>query len=328
MKYLSYGVMVYMLMALIWWAILLSGSNAKIYRQQFLLLDHGVHPGITDVTSNDSILKYPALASEYNKKRKMIIGEGIVFGFSLVLGMYLIQKAYTNQIRTNRNQKNFMLSVSHELKTPITAINLLAGTLQKREVDRDMVRELSGDILAENLRLEKLVSNLLLATRLGSHIGLNFETVDVKQIINEVVSGSSRQWPGARIVFENDNAEPMPVICDHDAMVSIFTNLVDNAVKYSESSAQVKIKAKISGAWAEFSVADQGIGIPATEKPNITKLFYRVGPEETRRTKGTGIGLYIVSKLVNAHSGTLSVEDNQPKGTIFRFKIPTIQKSK
>lgn len=319
MKYLSYSVMTYMLLALVWWAILLSRSNRQLHDYKAYMISKGFDPVAADQVL---IRSNPHLMAEFHAKRRMIIGEGIVFGFSLILGMYLIQKAYTNQLKTIRNQKNFMLSVSHELKTPITAINLLSETMIKRDLDKSKVRELSEDILSESTRLEKLVSNILLATRLENPVGLRFEKIRVNELLENIIRSASHSWPEASVALNSALPEGLYMEADQDAFVSIMNNLIDNGVKYSDGPARIILSASLIGDDVEISVADEGLGIPAEEKANITRLFYRIGPEETRKTKGTGIGLYIVDRLVKAHSGKLVILDNQPKGSVFKFRIP------
>lgn len=325
MKYLSYAVMIYMLLALIWWAILLSRSNQQLYDYKALMYSNGLGGVPMDHTV---IYKHPGLLAEFQSKRKMIIGEGVVFGLSLMLGMYLIQKAYINQLKNIRNQKNFMLSVSHELKTPITAINLLSETLVKRDLNQAKVKELSNDILSEGIRLEKLVSNILLATRLENPVGLRYEKTTVNAMLEGIVRSASHSWPEASITLKSSLANETAMDADPDAMSSVFSNLIDNAVKYSEEPPSVEISAAMSGDSVEFAVADNGLGIPQEEKAHVTRLFYRIGPEETRKTKGTGIGLYIVNRLINAHAGKLVILDNMPKGSVFKFKIPIIRHKK
>ncbi len=317
MKFLSYGVMSYMLLALIWWTILLSKNNNEIYTNNIELLQ-----------KNEELIQHPEqlqividkTKSLHERKKNMIIGEGIIFGLSLVIGMWMIQKAYNKEIEQNKNQKNFLLSITHELKSPIASVQLIAETLQKRKVSQEDQADMYQSILHENKRLEKLINNLLLASKLDANYQYNFEVTDVNQVIRQCIDRQFLPNPNATIVF--NDSEARYIQGDKEALVSVFTNLIENGIKYGAKKPEITIAHKIIDKNISIMISDNGSGIPDNEKEKIFSQFYRMGNEDTRKTKGTGLGLYITSKIVKAHKGKIIVTDNPTGGSIFNVVLP------
>jgi signal transduction histidine kinase len=318
MKYLSYGVMVYMLLALIWWAVLLSRNNQTLYEHKLALSTCISSQGIDTQSSAHNIDK---IHQFYKRNQIMILGEGVVFGILLVLGMWFIQKAYNKEIVSTIKQKNFLLSITHELKSPIAAINLTTETLIKRSLSPKMTVELHESILKESTRLEKLISNLLMAAKLDHDYKYHFEKCLLHEKVAYCIKRLKLQNPETEIIseFEGDD---ISIDADHEAMISLINNLLENSIKYSGQHASIRVKVETVPPFAVLSVADEGIGIPDHEKAKVTDQFYRVGNENTRQTKGTGLGLYIANKIIAAHHGKLTISDNIPQGTIVSVSIP------
>lgn len=129
------------------------------------------------------------------------------------------------------------------------------------------------------------------------------------------------QNPETEIISEFDG-DDISIDADHEAMISLINNLLENSIKYSGQHAAIRVKVETVPPFAVLSVADEGIGIPDHEKAKVTDQFYRVGNENTRQTKGTGLGLYIANKIIMAHHGKLTISDNIPQGTIVSVSIP------
>jgi len=317
MRFLSYGVMVYMLMALIWWTVLLLKNNASLYQTKIELLQESQNR-IFEVKDFDikTTPEYETITSTFERNKKMILGEGMVFGISLILGLWFIQNAYIKEVENTGKQKNFLLSVTHELRSPIASINLITQTLLKRKLDTEKTTDLHESILSESTRLEKLINNLLLTTRINNAYNYNFETIHVNEVVNEVIKKSTFQNPEA-VIHTNLAKEDLTIMADKEAFISIINNMVENSIKYSPKPAQIALTIKDSQKNITIEVADQGIGIPDNEKSKVSEQFYRIGNEETRETKGTGLGLYIVDKITKAHNGTMEIQNNTPKGSKF-----------
>jgi K+-sensing histidine kinase KdpD len=325
MRFLSYGVMVYMLMALIWWTVLLIKNNASLYETKVALLQESQNR-IFEVKNFDikTTPEYETITSTFERNKKMILGEGMVFGISLILGLWFIQNAYIKEVENTSKQKNFLLSVTHELRSPIASINLITQTLLKRKLPQEKAIDLHESILSESTRLEKLINNLLLTTRINNAYAYNFESVNVPEVISEVIKKVHFQNPEANIQVHI--TEPnVHIMADKEAFISIVNNMVENGIKYSPKPAKIDINVQENQKHVIIEVMDEGIGIPENEKSKVTGQFYRVGSEETRETKGTGLGLYIVDKITKAHHGFMEIQNNTPKGSKFIITLPKKQ---
>lgn len=325
MRFLSYGVMVYMLMALIWWTVLLIKNNASLYETKVALLQESQNR-IFEVKNFDikTTPEYETITSTFERNKKMILGEGMVFGISLILGLWFIQNAYIKEVENTSKQKNFLLSVTHELRSPIASINLITQTLLKRKLPQEKAIDLHESILSESTRLEKLINNLLLTTRINNAYAYNFESVNVHEVISEVIKKVHFQNPEANIQVHI--TEPnVHIMADREAFISIVNNMVENGIKYSPKPAKIDINVQENQKHVIIEVMDEGIGIPENEKSKVTGQFYRVGSEETRETKGTGLGLYIVDKITKAHHGFMEIQNNTPKGSKFIITLPKKQ---
>lgn len=319
MKYLSYGVMYYMLLALIWWTILLSKNNYKLYEQKKALAELRYRHDYQKLTEN-----IKQIDKEFTKNKYMIIGEGLVFGLTIIFGIWMIQRAYQKELKSADQQKNFLLSVTHELKSPIASIHLIAETLLKRKLPETKVTELHTSIISESRRLEKLVNNILMATKLEHDYHYHFLACSMNELVSKSIHRTKLQHPKADISFIAHDSE---IIFDGDkeAIDSIITNLLENSIKYSKDIPKVRVNIELNQENVVLKVSDQGIGIPDIEKSLVKKQFYRIGNEETRNSKGTGLGLYIVSKIVAAHHGKFIIQDNVPVGTIVIISLPLHQ---
>ncbi|MEL6142328.1 MAG: HAMP domain-containing sensor histidine kinase, partial [Bacteroidota bacterium] len=219
--------------------------------------------------------------------------------------------------------RNFLLSITHELKSPIAGIRLILETFQKRRDLPEAIREkLSTNALKETDRLTSLVNDLLLSAKLETSYQLNPEPIDLEELLQETVEKIARKYPKAQIQFTAESDLPF-IRGDRTGLTSVAVNLVENAAKYSQPTPKIDVHLR-RGSHREviWTVADNGIGIPDAEKGRVLTKFYRVGNEDTRQTKGTGLGLYIVKKLVDLHHGHLALRDNKPKGTLFEVSLP------
>lgn len=314
MKWLSYIVISYMLLALVWWTILLHTKNREVYEAEVENLK---------ITQHNTPETYEFLTKNYKRQANMILGEGMVFGVSLLIGIWLIQRSFARELETKEKQNNFLLSVTHELKSPLTTINLSLETLKKRKLDHEMVREVSESALGESHRLERLINDLLLASKLDQKYQFNKEKIDLSGLVAETVDRYKDR--SEQIVIEDDIVSDISISGDGKAIEKIVTNLIENAIKYGESSPiHVSLSPDRQSGMAVLKVCDEGPGVPLKERNNIFQKFYRIGSEQTRKTKGTGLGLYIVDRITEGHGGSVSFHENQPKGAIFEVKLPLV----
>ncbi len=323
LRLLSYVVIAYMMMAFAWWSVLLYTKNndafaAKRDKMQLLMVAEGAISSEAEFLRSEPYLK---LKQQYQRQEYMILGEAGVIILTLLIGMYLINRAYHKEMKAARQQRNFLLSITHELKSPIASIRLVLETLQRRNLPVDKTDRLTRSALLETERLNGLVSDLLLSAKLENAYQPHEEHLDLPQILEDLIETLDAKYPDARFHFDKRSAISA-FRGDRTGLTSVMLNLMENAVKYSPPPADIEVSLEETEEALTLRFADQGNGIPDNEKPLVFGKFYRIGNEDTRKTKGTGLGLYIVQQIVQAHDGQIIVEDNEPKGTVFRIVLP------
>lgn len=266
------------------------------------------------------------LTQEINKEQDlirkrviMIIGEGAVFLLLVMLGIWQIRKSIFRDFKLSERQKNFLLSVTHELKTPLAANKLYIQTVTKRELDQEQRNELLKKAIAENVRLETMIDNILNASRIENKaLSAQKEAIDLHTVLVQLVERFRGIWPQAKL---ETASEPGVLLHGDRIMIeSIIGNLIENAIKYAGNS-RITVYGFAQDGKTVFGVKDEGAGIPKELRSDIFKKFYRIGSEETRGQKGSGLGLYIVDQLVRLQKGSVRCLDNVPQGTNFEIKI-------
>ena len=321
LRLFSQFILIYMLLAFLWWAVLLIKKNDEVFyataQAEALKWQVEGKSGPFELSTD-----YQALVDERNKQFWMVLGEGSVFVIALMIGIWFINRGYRREIDTIRQKRNFLLAITHELKSPLASIGLILETLQTRKLDRSHQENLAQHGIKETERLSALVENLLLSSRLDKSFTPVFEATDLYHLIEEVSEDIKRIRPDADIRLISPPKGPVIARVDVQGFQSVMFNLVENALKYSDPGSPVEIEINSKKEETVIKVRDQGIGIPATERQKIFQQFYRSGQEDTRSTKGTGLGLYIVSKMMEYHGGKIHVESNTPKGSTFVLRIP------
>ena len=328
LRLLSYFVIAYMLIAFAWWSILLYQKNRDAYFAKTELLRMGMVAEDLYKTEEhfQHSTSYLKLTKKYKRQEWMIFGEAGVFIISLVLGIYFINRGYNREMEIAQQRRNFLLSITHELKSPISSIRLVLETFLKRKLKPEQQSKLGNNAIEDVERLNELVNNLLMAAKLETAYQPHLEFLELSDLVNDIVEKMKEKFPTIHFQIK---IEPNLEMAEGDkmGMVSIVTNLIENAVKYNQhDNPEIEVHLKSEKNKIRFEVADNGIGISDKEKKNIFERFYRVGNEDTRRTKGTGLGLYIVNQIVKAHQGKIQVIDNQPIGTRFMVYFPKEKK--
>ncbi|MFY7944138.1 MAG: sensor histidine kinase [Crocinitomicaceae bacterium] len=255
------------------------------------------------------------------RKTFMIVGEGSVFLLLLVFGLFKISSSIRKELTFSQRKSNFLLSVTHELKTPIASTKLYLQTLMRRELPNEKKEDLLAKALEENERLELLIDNILNASRLDNRALTPIKTeINFNELSNQVMERFKKRYQNLKIVAKNE--ESVLVSVDEFMLETILTNLIENAVKYAGIDSEITLFSKRINQQIHFGVEDLGPGITDEEKESIFTKFYRSGNEETRQTKGSGLGLYIVSEFVHLHQGKIICKNNSPKGSIFEVTLP------
>jgi two-component system sensor histidine kinase CiaH len=299
--------LLYIIAALVWWFIALQSQNHQMSNFK-----------LAQISPDDPqyVLKSSTLAHEQKNKTAQYIGEGSIFLLVILLGAIFVYRAVRRQIKLQQQQQNFMMAITHELKTPIAVAKLNMETLLKYDLDERQRQKFIHSALQETNRLSTLANNILVASQLeGAAHGLSREELDSSVLSKNIVDDFIKRFP------ERDwrvNLVPGSLICGDNLLLQMLVNnLIENAVKYSDKKSAVTIDLKKGDGKVFFVVKDQGPGIPVQEKRKIFNKFYRVGNEETRTAPGTGLGLYLCKKIADDHHAQINVSDNSPVGSIF-----------
>jgi len=254
-------------------------------------------------------------------KIKMIAGEFAVFFLLLVTGVWYIRKVFITETKLAENKKNFSLSITHELKTPITASKLLVETLLNRDLPPEKVKELLEKVENEQNRLHELIEKVLLASRLDTTtIQLTLQEIPVLDFLKE---HTSKLNAPNKIEFQVNPSDTFRI--DPFLFASVIQNLHENAIKYSPEQTPIGWKFSKNSTFATLSISDLGAGIPLDQHEKVFEVYYRLDNEETKSSKGTGIGLYLVKKIVDFHQGKISIKNNVPHGTIIEINLPILK---
>ena len=310
----------------VWWGLLLMEKNETAFAYQAAAeelqyeIDNGSSEGFLESEA------YEKIHSKYIRQKIMIMTEGPVFLALVLIVLLRIRRTFVRELELAQQQRNFILSITHELKSPVSSVKLTLQTLARRKLPPDREKKLLNNGLFDVDRLETLIENILFAAKIeGGAYGFAKEKIDLGQAVKSVLQKFETAQPERSFTFNGD--ENVVVEGDLLALNSVFINLIENATKYSPENAQIGINVLKQQQHAVFEVNDQGIGIAEEEREKIFEKFYRVGSEDTRRTKGTGLGLYIVKRVVELHQGSIEVTKNEPLGSRFRVLLPLAPQS-
>ena len=322
---ISYAIIAYMLLAFGWWSILLLRKNEEAHnaRVDKLAIELAVQKRTERASDFRLTENYQRLTDRFERQQRMILGEALLLVISLAGGLYLLFRNLRKEISAAEQQRNFLLSITHELKSPLAGIRLILETFQRRrELKPEIQQKLSTNALAETDRLTALVNDLLLSAKLENVYQLNREDIDFGELVQDAADRVVMKYKGANVHVD---IEPdIPTISgDKPGLTSVVVNLLENAAKYSQPDPVIRTTLQRGGeSEIVWTVEDNGVGIPDREKRRVWTKFYRVGNEDTRSTKGTGLGLFIVRQIVDKHGGQIELRDNQPRGTVFRVYLP------
>ncbi len=241
-------------------------------------------------------------------------GEGTVYALRDVTDEHALEKA----------RSDFVATASHELRTPLAAIYGAIRTL--RRVDLELGDEDQGAFLemieGESARLAQIVDQILVAGQLDADaVDLELEPCDPAELAAGVVESVELHLPDG-VALRVRGRAGQPILCDANKLRQVLSNLVDNAIKYSPDGGDVEIRLASENGECLIEVADEGLGIPTSERERIFEKFYRLDPQQTRGVGGSGLGLYICRELVERMKGRLEVESEPGRGSRFRVSLP------
>jgi signal transduction histidine kinase len=317
---LFYFVFGYVVIFSIWWAYLLFSKNEEAFKEK-IEINTIYFEKTNKEQSYVASSSFKEIKEKYERQKTMILAEGAVFILLLIAGLLAVRRVLSKEIRLAKLQRNFMLSITHELKSPLAAIKLNMQTVKTRELDKAKVDRLMDNSDADVVRLEALIENILLAAKLESDNNSSIkEEINVTELAEMIIhrfTNNSKQIP-----IKAEIEESLYYETDVVGFVSMLSNLFENAIKYSESGSTIHFKIKNEENSIFIKLSDQGNGIPEHERKLVFEKFYRIGDENTRKSKGTGLGLFIVKKYIDLQKGTIVLSDNKPHGVIFSIYLP------
>jgi two-component system sensor histidine kinase SenX3 len=236
----------------------------------------------------------------------------------------LLAEDQTESRRVDEIRRDFVANISHELKTPVGALALLAETVEEAADDPEAVIRFAGRMRQEAARLTDLVQDLIMLSRIQAAEPVPApRPVVLDDVVAEAVDRCRMRASARGISLEVTGAPDLTILGDEDLLVTALRNLLENAVSYSPDKTRVVITTRAASSWtAEISVSDQGIGIPERDRERIFERFYRVDPARSRATGGTGLGLAIVKHVTAAHGGNVTVWSQEGVGSTFTLRLP------
>ena len=261
--------------------------------------------------------KLRQLEEERFQQRNIWLYQSILLLVLVASGIYGVYYSIDSIYQLNKRQNNFLLSVTHEFKTPIAAIRLMLQTSKNPKVKEEKKAELIENSIQNTFRLEELAENMLVSMQIeNDKYQYALSTVDLSEMLNQVIDNQSIKGEITGAI------EPsLTLTGDGFIMRMVANNLIENAFKYSDNQ-PIEVNLYMQGTKKVLEVKDIGVGIAKEDYKKIYKKFFRVQDEETRTTKGTGLGLFIVKQAVERHRGKVAVMANKPRGSVFRVELP------
>lgn len=298
----------YILLQSVWWMWLLLSKDRDIFALQQQLIMEGVVPHLPVRLPKHTLM--------------MVMGEGMVFLVLLLLALWVTFRTLRQEFSLARQQRDFLLSASHELRTPIAALKLHLQTLQRQDLDAGRRETLSRNARHDVERLHLLAERILLASRLEEQaVQPQLAMVDVAQE-SRVLIDEARGTYGRDHPIETRLPDKLVLRTDAAAFRSVLGNLLENACKYTPPGALVSVEMKAVDKAARLLVSDHGPGIPEADRQRIFEKFFRGGDEEVRATIGTGLGLFIVLRLMKGLGGHVEYAPVLPHGSTFTAQFP------
>lgn len=312
-NYIYWFLLLYLLAALAWWYIELMQQNEVLFNYQ--------QSQIAIASNKEANAQLSIIQDERDRNAKQYLGEGLTFMIITLIGAMFIYGVVRRQISLQMQQQNFMMAVTHELKTPIAATKLSLETLKRHKLDETRQNEILTGAINETERLNALCNNILLSSQLesGGYKVTKYE-FDFSAMVASAVTEFKKRYPTREINLKLD--EKIVFHGEEFLIRLVLNNLLENAVKYTPATLPLTVELKEQPNSIDLLVKDQGPGIPDAEKEKIFEKFYRIGNELTRTSKGTGLGLYLSNKIIKDHHGKISLENNLPSGCVFKITLP------
>ncbi|MGG9961876.1 sensor histidine kinase [Ferruginibacter sp. SUN106] len=316
--FIYWFLLAYIIAALIWWFISLNRQNEQMTNFEIQQLNTS-QPQYTQQVNNIQQIQ--------KRKTAQYIGEGVTFFLLIAAGAAFVFRAVQRQLQFSMEQQNFMMALTHELKTPIAVTKLNLETLQKRKLEESQQQRLIQTTLQEANRMNSLCNNMLLSSQIeASGFRISNEEINFSDLVATCVQDFITRYPQRNIT----TAIAKEIFADGDQLLlqMAVNNLVENAIKYAPKETTIAVSVTEEKNNITLQVKDEGKGIADEEKKKVFNKFYRIGNAATKGAKGTGLGLYLTRRILHQHNGNISVTDNFPTGSIFTVNLQSsVQKN-
>lgn len=309
-----YYVLVFALAQLSWLSLV--GLWIYWYISNYLIMD------LVDKTIS------PQLISETSNIFALV--SGLVLLVVISIAMSLIFIYLTKQMNITRMYDNFIANITHELKSPLSSIQLYLETLNSRNVSENKKKEFVNQMINDADRLNKLITSILNISQLGKkHLVYNFHIWKFDPLIREIINESAEQFKLNKNAIVIEGQVPCRSVVDRAALEIVINNLFDNAIKYSKSPVKIRIQLSCNEKFITIKVIDSGIGIAPRDQKNIFQKFQRIYNNNIPNVKGSGLGLYWAREIIKYHGGKMTVSSaGIGKGTTFIIELPIYKMAK
>ncbi len=306
----------YIIAALIWWFLSLEQQNKSIHE---LRKDRLIVTSQNNAAYNKEVAKI-----EKSRRRETFkyASEGLTFLLMIIFGAAYIYRLVRRQFKLQLQQQNFVMAVTHELKTPISVARLNLETMQKHKLEESKQKKLLQMTLQETMRLDTLINNILISSQLdGDVYKTSKEELNFSDLLADVIQQFQNRYAEKKIISEI--APEVELRGDPLLLKMLVSNLLENANKYAEKQTSVICCLQKNDRKVQLQIIDEGVGIADKEKKKVFEKFYRSGNEQTRKTQGTGLGLFICKKIAHSHKANITIADNEQGGSNFTVTFNT-----
>jgi two-component system sensor histidine kinase SenX3 len=283
------------------------------------LVESAVHEGLRAALAGEPASRELELFGP--PRRALLLSTVPVSDGDRLLGAVAVIEDVSERRRLEAVRRDFVANISHELKTPVGALGLLAEALGAED-DPEVSRRLADRMTNEAFRVARTIDDLLDLSRIEAEPSVEEEVAAVHVVVTEAVERVAPVGGSRSIHLDVDVPKRHVVRGDRRQLVSAMANLLENACKYSDTGSTVSVRSRADGSWVEIDVADAGIGIPERDLERVFERFYRVDRARSRETGGTGLGLAIVRHVAGNHGGEVRVRSREGEGSVFTLRLP------
>ena len=255
---------------------------------------------------------------------------GIVLLVGLSFSLVLIFRHLNVQIRLTTLYDNFIANVTHELKSPLSSIQLYLETLNSRDVPEEKRKEFYGLMMRDSERLKNLINSILeIAAMDLKKFKRDFEVYKADETIKKIILESAEQFQLSENAIKFSGDAGCDLLLDKNSIKTVFDNLIDNSIKYSTLPLEIKVRFKRHSKKVEINFYDNGIGIPHDQIKKIFQKFHRIYDNDIPNVKGTGLGLFVVKEIIKNHKGKITAQsEGKNKGSMFKIELPVYVEKK